>query len=110
MDANERPVLRESLRGKWKVVGSEIEESDHLADFYHFSDDELWWEFHFKDGQKSIHRFKYEIKEGVIRFRSRSTSHHLSLMAFHIEEFLVFRPAHEMETWMKRIGEFGERE
>lgn len=108
MAANERPVSSGALHGKWEVVGSEIENWDDRAEFYHFSFDDFWWKIHFKDGQEAIQRFKYRIEDGVIRFKSRSASDFWSLEAFCIEEFLVFRPPHGMESWMKRIGDFGE--
>ncbi len=113
MDANEEgeiAVSCESLDGKWEAVGSEIPSfgnDDVTRQWYHFSGDQFWWEFLYRDGRKQRMRFTFRIREGGFEWKGKN-SVTFETNAFHVAEFLIFRPSHGMETWMVRIGKFGE--
>ena len=109
-EEEERAISCESLKGKWEAVGSEIPtfgKDDVTKQWYHFSQDQFWWDFLYRDGKTQRMRFTYSIREGGFEWKSKKSVTY-ETRAFHIAEFLVFRPFHGMETWLVRIGNFGE--
>ncbi|WP_353567474.1 hypothetical protein [Haloferula sargassicola] len=93
------------LHGRWRIVGSEIENVSDGDEEYEFIEPNiLLMSYRQDDGRMSVHKLRFKIVDDgfVVGTRENLNAH---VTAWIESGYLIFRPPHGMETWSERVPE-----
>ena len=94
----------DTLLGTWLSAGSEIPDHKAGSEAYHFHAPDIFiLEFQRPEGESQVSRSRFAATPDGFRYGSHESMPH-EVVAWIDGDYMIWRPAHGMETWFLRAS------